>query len=169
VSVFTTADMSPFFGPVVGKYVVDVLNSLGYVARLVRLPVSEYAGFVPNSKNRVQVAVGFGWTADYPAPYGFFQGVLTCESFIPGTGGNANWALFCDPAIDRQMAQAVQLQATDPQAARAMWQGVDRALTQAAPWVPMVNDISNDLVSARVGNYQVSPLTGPLLGQLWVR
>jgi hypothetical protein len=50
-----------------------------------------------------------------------------------------------------------------------MWQGVDRALTQAAPWVPMVNDISNDVVSARVGNYQVSPLTGALLGQLWVR
>jgi hypothetical protein len=38
-----------------------------------------------------------------------------------------------------------------------------------SPWVFLMNIISLEFVSARVGNYQYSPQWGILLDQLWVR
>jgi ABC-type transport system substrate-binding protein len=46
---------------------------------------------------------------------------------------------------------------------------VDRVVTRQAPWVPIFNRSATVFVSARVGNYQESPVYGPLLDQIWVR
>ena len=46
---------------------------------------------------------------------------------------------------------------------------MDRVVTGQAPWVPIYNRSSTMFVSARVGNYQESPVYGPLLDQIWVR
>ena len=64
-------------------------------------------------------------------------------------------------------AQAAQL--TDPAAAQMLWAQADRIVTDQAPYVPIFNSGFAEFVSSRVGNYQESPVYGPLLDQMWVR
>jgi peptide/nickel transport system substrate-binding protein len=83
---------------------------------------------------------------------------------------NLNDAQFCDPQIDRQIDDALAQQATNPDAARGLWERVDRQTVDQAPWVPLVNPKVVEVVSKRVGNYQYSPNGyGMLINQLWVR
>ena len=58
---------------------------------------------------------------------------------------------------------------TDPPAADALWARIDRKVTQAAPWVPVLNPAGVDFVSSRVGNYEHNPKWGLLIDQLWVK
>ncbi|HEY1001151.1 MAG TPA: hypothetical protein VGD83_16055 [Streptosporangiaceae bacterium] len=55
-----------------------------------------------------------------------------------GCGGTSN-GYFCDPALDRAMQRASQLEFTDPARSAAAWAAVDRDLTNAAAWVPTVS------------------------------
>ena len=64
-------------------------------------------------------------------------------------------------------AQAEQL--SDPTGSRALWQRVDREITDASPWVPLMASKDVNVLSKRVGNYQYSPDIGMLIDQLWVR
>ena len=83
--------------------------------------------------------------------------------------GSYNFGGFCDPHADQLASQAQAVQQADPAAARKLWAQVDRVVTGQAPWVPIYNRSSTMFVSARVGNYQESPVYGPLLDQIWVR
>ncbi|MGZ4401744.1 MAG: hypothetical protein ACXVRI_02690 [Gaiellaceae bacterium] len=64
---------------------------------------------------------------------------------------------FCDAGIDRLMRKALAEELTDPTASRALWQRVDREITDAAPWVPLIASKNVSVLSKRVGNYQYSP------------
>ena len=48
-----------------------------------------------------------------------------------------NYAEFCDPAIDAKMRAAARMQPVNAQLANRRWAAVDRALVDAAPWVPL--------------------------------
>ena len=85
------------------------------------------------------------------------------------TINNQNTAEFCDPAIDAQMRAAARMQPINTQLANRRWARVDRALVDAAPWVPLYNPKSVELVSRRVGGFRFNPIYGTLLDQLWVR
>ena len=78
-------------------------------------------------------------------------------------------AEFCDPHADQLASQAQAAQLTDPAAARRLWAQVDRIVTDQAPWVPILSFGNTAFVSARAGNYQESPISGPLYDQMWVR
>ena len=63
---------------------------------------------------------------------------------------NTNAAEFCDPRIDRQIEKALAEQATNPHAARRLWERIDRQTVDQAPWVPLVNPkISRRSLEAR--------------------
>jgi peptide/nickel transport system substrate-binding protein len=95
---------------------------------------------------------------------------LTCSSFLPKNPANPNQSEFCDHHIDRLVNQAVAVEISNPQAADALWQRVDRAVVNQAPVIPLVNSRAVDVVSKRVGNYQYSGNGfGVLIDQLWVR
>ena len=52
----------------------------------------------------------------------------------------------------------------------ALWQRIDREITDAAPWVPLIASKNVSVLSKRVGNYQYSPAAvAMLIDQLWVR
>ena len=86
-----------------------------------------------------------------------------------------NYASFCDPRIDAQVARARTLQTTNPSQAASLWETIDRELTNDAPWVAMKSFLSTDFVSRRTGNYRYcwlsgqTGLTGACLDELWVR
>ena len=152
-----------------GSYLLSVLASLGYKARLKLVsPDSNYYSTVADSRNQVQVGPA-GWNADFPSASDFFSPNLTCASFKPHTHTNGNFAAFCNPTIDREISQARTLQTADPQAAVALWSKIDREVVDQSPWVAYDNIQQLDFVSRRVGDYTYNPQWGPLLDQLWVR
>jgi YVTN family beta-propeller protein len=151
----------------IGPYAVKLLRSLGYRATM-KVRGGAYFAVVGDSRTKAQIGTN-EWIADYPAASGFFSPVLTCASFLPNNPANANDAQFCDPRIDGQIERALAEQATNPDAARGLWESIDRQTVDQAPWVPLVNPKAVDVFSKRVGNYQYSPPLGVLIDQLWVR
>jgi YVTN family beta-propeller protein len=143
------------------RVAVKVLHSLGYRVTLKPVRGDAYWGRVEDSRNRAQIGFyGHNGGGD-PSPANFLVGLFSC---------NNNVSEFCNPSIDRQMRKAQAEQTSDPVGARALWQRVDREVTDAAPWVPLIATKDVTFLSKRVGNYQFSPDgNGLLIDQLWVR
>jgi YVTN family beta-propeller protein len=152
----------------VGSYLVRLLKDLGYRANLRIVSTDRFFRMISNSSSKIQMGL-VSWGADYPDPSSFFLPILSCRSFYRAPASTGNYAEFCDPRVDKLARQAQAAQLTDPAAARRLWAQVDRIVTDQAPWVPLLNQASTEFVSSRVGNYQESPLYGPLLDQMWVR
>ena len=148
-----------FVPPGVAAYFASVLRALGYRVRLHLVPFSTIT--MP-MRERFQISTDGDWLADYPDPSSYIPQFLGCG------GGNSN-GYFCDPALDRAMRQASQLELTDPTRAAAAWAAVDRRLTDAAAWVPTVSLRDVELTSGRLGNYQYNPVWGFLADQSWIR
>jgi YVTN family beta-propeller protein len=143
-----------------GDYVVGVLRDLGYRARLKAITsfdrYTKVLFYRPRNYATFQIAQ-LRWFLDYPAASGFINaGIFDCS-------------YFCDRAIDRTIARARTLQATDPVAANELWGRIDRELTDQAPWLFLYNNKQADFVSSRVGNFQYNVRYGILLDQLWVK
>jgi len=150
-------------------YLVPVLQSLGYKARVAYVP---HKG--PTWRPDRQVGVQ-GWgTNDYPSTNNVFLWFL-CSSITNNPKTNGNYAGLCDRQLDAQVARARSLDSTNLAAAAAAWHKADRMLTDDAPWLPMKVFVSTDFVARRVGNYRYcwlsagSGMTGACLDQLWVR
>ena len=111
-----------------------------------------------------EAQAGFvGWIANYPSPSQFTT-ISMCGAIAVGQ----NFARFCDPSIDAQISAALAQQARPPQQASATRAVVDRALTDAAPLVPLLVDTNVVLLSARAHHYEVDP-TGPVWDGVWLK
>jgi ABC-type transport system substrate-binding protein/DNA-binding SARP family transcriptional activator/streptogramin lyase len=154
----------------IGRYVVSVLNRLGYRASSKVIDNTSAAGAGALGDSRLHPQLGwFTWYQDHPTPENFVDPLLTCAAFRPATATNLNIAEFCDPAIDAGAGRAHALQQTDPAASSVAWAQVDRDLVDQAPWAPLYNPRAVTALSGRVGNYQYHPFWTVLLDQLWVR
>jgi ABC-type transport system substrate-binding protein len=167
VSVWAESNLS--YSMQQGRYLVGLLNQLGYRAGLKVVPTAEaYFTSVDDSRKRAQ-AGSWAWLQDYPNPIDFLLPTLSCRSFVADDANNLNVAEFCDRRISRKIDEAAALQQTDPSRATALWAKLDRELTDLAPWAVTALRGQIDLVSARVGNYQHSPQSGILIDRLWVK
>jgi peptide/nickel transport system substrate-binding protein len=146
---------------------VPLLRRLGFRAQLKQRPEPVYRPAVSNSRTRAQMGTAV-INSDYPTASSFFA-LLTCRSFRPNTPFNPNLSEFCNPSVDALIGRALALQATNVHAANLVWARVDRAMVDQAPWVPLWDLVNAQLVSKRVGNFQVSPQWATLIDQLWVR
>ena len=85
-----------------GDYFVSLLSDLGYASNLKFLGAQSIT-----DRSRAQIAVRLlGWIADYPSPSGFFEPLLTCDSYKPRSGTNTNYAGFCNAHVDSMIARA---------------------------------------------------------------
>jgi peptide/nickel transport system substrate-binding protein len=157
-----------FANGAVGSYLVRLLEDLGYRAHLRTVSNVRYFSAVTNVHSKIQAGLN-SWGTDFPTASDFFLPVLSCRSFYQDRTNTANYGQFCDPHADQLASQAQSAQLTDPAAARRLWAQVDRIVTDQAPWVPVLSQGATTLVSARIGNFQESPIYGPLLDQMWVR
>jgi len=154
----------------VGRYVVSVLDRLGYQASLKVITNAPSAGLGDLSDSSKRPQIGwFTWFQDSPTPSNFIEPLLTCRSFVPRSQDNLNIAEFCSRRIDAQIAHAVALQARDPAAANELWSRIDHELVDRATWVPLYNPRTVTVLAPRVGNYKYHPFWNVLLDQLWVR
>lgn len=152
-----------------GRYMVSVLGSLGYRARLKTIEPDVYFQTIGDSRVRAQTGY-YTWIAGYPSAADFIPPQFSCAfSRASPQSESGNFSEFCDPRIDAQMAHAAAVQVQDPAAAGVLWQQVEQALLAQAPVVPAYNRGNVDFVSARVGNYQYNPQWGLLLDQVWVK
>ena len=154
----------------VSAFIVSVLRELGYRASMITPPSSVLQANVNDSRRRVQ-ADDTSWAADYPAASDFLARFFRCSSFrLADPNATNDGSFFCDPAIDHLMDVAEREEATDPDEAATTWARVDREVTDAAPWVPLVSVNWVDFLSARVGGYQYDQaFGGPLLDQMFIR
>ncbi|MGI8620788.1 MAG: ABC transporter substrate-binding protein [Actinomycetota bacterium] len=159
------ADPLQFAG---ARRVAATLGHLGYRVHVKAIgDFNEYYSLVGKGATQAQIG-NQGWFADYPIASNFFPLLLSCDSYQPRAELNLNAAGFCDRRIDGFIDRATAAQASAPSTAAQLWQRVDRAVVDAAPWLPLINERGIDLLSERVGNYQRSPQLGVLLDQLWV-
>jgi peptide/nickel transport system substrate-binding protein len=167
VTVLYSADLGPPSPSLpTARYIVSLLNQLGYRASLRQAGSDTYFGLLGDSRNRVQAGF-FQWYSDYPAPSDFIDPLLSCGSFLSGNPGNVNTAEFCDPRIDAAAA-AIAGEPAAPVLAASRWAAVDHALTDQAPWVSLYYPRNLTVLSARTGNYQFHPYWNLLIDQLWV-
>jgi len=102
-------------------------------------------------------------------PTGYYPSASTFITPLGTWDAVSNSSAFCDPRIDAMVERVTRVQARDPVASQTLWREIDRAIVDQAPYLWLVNPIGADFTSPRVGNYQVHPQWGVLLGQLWVR
>lgn len=168
VTVLYGDEGAPYPSLATARYLVLVLDEIGFRASVRTTGAFSYWGTIGDSRNRVQAGF-FPWVQDFPAPSDFVTPLLTCSSFLPRSQNNFNEAEFCDPRIDAQIQRALSSQPVDPTAASARWADIDRELTDEAPWVPLYNPRDLTVLSTRVGNYQFHPYWDLMIDQLWVR
>jgi YVTN family beta-propeller protein len=168
VTVLYGSQGAPFPSLASARYVISVLDQLGYRASLRTVSQQAYFGVLGDSRDGAQAGF-FSWYQDYPEPSDFINPLLSCSSFLPGNPNNLNTAEFCDPQIDAQAEQALALEAAAPVAAANRWAAIDHELVDQAPWASLYTPRDLTVLSARTGNYQFHPYWGLLIDQLWVR
>jgi peptide/nickel transport system substrate-binding protein len=153
----------------VGRYLVSLLNQLGYRARLRTVPATDQSFEPGNSRAHIQGGL-FSYEPAYPAASEFLGPQYeSCQSFVPNSANNVNWAEFCDPRFDAIVRNALAADTASSPAAAGLWANADREFTDQAPMVSLVTPSTVDFISRRAGNYQYNPVWGALLDQMWVR
>lgn len=140
------------------QYVGDVLRSLGYRVQVRLVTHASLEHPAPAVFRSIQM-VPAGWG---DSPYGFVATWFVC-------GGTYVHGWFCDPAIDRQNAEARSLQTTNHHEAAARWTQIDHRLVDQAASLPMVNERGLAFLSTRIANYESHPYGGLIADQLWVK
>jgi peptide/nickel transport system substrate-binding protein len=145
-------------GELLGEYMLELLEELGYHGEVRPLPVEGF--YSPSNEFHMALAA---WGLDYPAASTFISPFLTCSA--PQTPRSG----FCDRGIDVMIERATQMQVEDPVASGALWAETERKIVDQAPHLWLVNPVDVKFVSERVGNYQYGLQWGVLFNQLWVQ
>jgi YVTN family beta-propeller protein len=150
----------------IGQVLIADLRTIGYRARLAYLPPQTIFGKPPSFYSRFQA--GFiGWYADYVAPAQVIPDIVGCS--VPQGPNFGNFGRFCDPTLDAKIANASSEQPLHPGLASHAWTAIDREIVNRAIDAPIDNQLNEDFVARRVGNYQYNPQWGVLVDQMWVR
>ena len=151
----------PGFWELAAKGAVRALEQLGYRASIRRAEGLEaYIEKVNDEETRGVQAGMIGW---YGIP-------LMASSDLPLLRCSPpDLSFFCDRQLDRRIARALAIEATDSDRATVLWERIERDLVDLAPWVPLFTPSHGVLVSKRVGNYQFNPEWKILFDQIWVR
>lgn len=155
-------------GQATGLYFKDLLQRLGYKAKLKLLAPAVSNPLAKNSKNKVQMTLSV-WFQDYPAASDFLAILASCKSFVPNSNSNPNIEEYCDKKVQAQMDKAAALGQTHQAAANRLWAQIDKQVTDAAAMVVMTNPRAITFVSKRVGNFQFNPQWQFLVDQAWVQ
>jgi class 3 adenylate cyclase/ABC-type transport system substrate-binding protein len=133
-------------GPTPGRYVVELLNTLGFRARLV--PATE-EGLPTEDHLDVQLA---GWAMDYLGASDFIQ-------------------VWPAPLTASELNDAFRKQGEGQYQGTRAWAAADKRIADFAMVIPIAAGSSLGFTSRRVGNYQFAPVIGnsPLIDQMWVR
>jgi peptide/nickel transport system substrate-binding protein len=126
--------------------------------------LNHWFGFTDNPSNDWNAGLQ-SWSADFPAASNYLADLASCDPDLEPY----NLSSYCDQEIDNAIAAALEQQVADPARASDAWAAIDRAVVDAAAYIPYGNNLRQDFVSRRVANTLVHPVTGPLIAQMWVQ
>ena len=128
------------------KYLVSLLNRIGFRARPRVVTASNYWTTLSDEKTRAQI--GFAnWVQDYPNPLDWFGVLLNGRAITPTH--NENYANFGPEWVNGAIATLAKQPNLTPKVDRS-WAALDRRVMKLAPWAPFLNGQETDFFSARV-------------------
>ena len=150
------------------SYLQNVLRQIGYEAELRSLALNVQFTYIQNTGNKVQISLT-DWNADYPAASDYLHVLYGCDSFHPGSDNSIDISGYCSKDLDDEAARAEAAMLTDPRQATALWQDVDRKITDLSLAANLIQEKWIDIVSSRLGHYTFSELDHMIFSQVWVR
>ena len=152
-----------------GRFMATLLATLGFRVRLRSVGVNTYFARIADSRTRAQIGY-LGWFSDFPSDAGFLPPQFTCSAFVKANPQrNQDPSGYCNPAVDRTLAEASAAQSQNPPEAAALWQRAERMILHQAPIVPTYNKDNVSFIGSHVGNFEENPQWGVLVDQLWMR
>jgi YVTN family beta-propeller protein len=148
VTVWTVSDNGA--ADPVARTLAATLRRLGYRAR-VHVLSSDRLGRLPAHARWAMQLLPIEFGPDYPSPSEIFSLFLACR-------GAFTWRQFCDHRLDHRLRHLDALTVRSPARAAALWPDLDRQMVRRAVWIPLVDDRIVDVTSARLRNYQFSPV-----------
>jgi peptide/nickel transport system substrate-binding protein len=142
-----------------GEYLQDVLERLGFQAKLKEVSGSSYFTLIGNSSTPELDAGWSNWLLDYPHPNDYFEPQLSGQSIAPIA--NNNWANFDDPAVNRKIDELRRQQLGPRQ--EAEYAALDREVMRQAPWAPFGTLTLGTFVSSKIDLDKV--IVSPIFGQ----
>lgn len=142
-----------------GAYYADVLNKLGFNAKLKTLNADNYYTVIGNLSTP---DLDTGWTAfiqDYPHPNDFFQPQLAGESIYPTF--NTNFAQIDVPKLNDKIARLAEETLGPKQ--ESEYAELDKEYMEEAPWVPYGHSTLSTFVSSEIDLDKV--IFNPTFGQ----
>jgi peptide/nickel transport system substrate-binding protein len=129
-----------------GAYYQDVLNKLGFNAKLKTINADNYFQIIGN-ETTPDLDTGFtNWYEDYPNPNDFFQPLLAGESIAPTN--NTNFSRTDIPELNEKIAKLAKEPLGSKQ--EAEYAEVDRAYMEAAVWVPYGTNTTSTFVDSEI-------------------
>jgi peptide/nickel transport system substrate-binding protein len=130
----------------IGEYYQDLLNQLGFNAKLKIISGDVYFQTIGNEKTP-NLDTGFSdWFQDFPHPDDFFRPLLNGENVLP-TNSN-NYSHVAIPALDKQQNDLLKQQLTDD--VKTQYAALDKSYMQQAVWAPYGNEQFTTFVSDRL-------------------
>jgi len=115
-----------------GAYYQEVLQQLGFNAKLKVVGGDSYVNLISNTSTPDLDTGWFNWFEDYPHPNDFFQPLLDGNSIQPT--GNFNLAQIDVPELNRKIDELNKQQLGSEQ--EQQYADLDREYMELAPWAP---------------------------------
>jgi peptide/nickel transport system substrate-binding protein len=129
-----------------GAYYQDVLNELGFNAKLKTINADNYFTIIGN-ETTPDLDTGFtDWYEDYPNPNDFFQPLLAGESIAPTN--NTNFSRTDIPELNKKIAKLTKEPLGPKQ--EAEYAELDKAYMEEAVWVPYGTNTTSTFVDSEI-------------------
>jgi len=140
-------------------YYQDVLEKLGFDAKLKVLSADNYFTVMGN-RSTPDLDTGWtNWFEDYPNPNDFFEPLLSADSIQPTN--NTNWSQIDDAALSAKIAK-LGAEPLGPEQ-EAEYADLDREFMEQAPWAPYGTLTVSTFVSSAIDLDKV--IFNPTFGQ----
>jgi peptide/nickel transport system substrate-binding protein len=129
-----------------GAYFQDVLNELGFNAKLKTVNADNYYAIIGNETTPDLDTGWLAWLEDYPHPNDFFQLMLSGESIAPTN--NTNFARIDVPELNEKIAKLSEEPLGPEQ--EAEYAELDKEFMELAPWVPYGTNTTSTFVDSEI-------------------
>lgn len=129
-----------------GAYYQDVLDKLGFNAKLKTINADNYYTIIGNEKTPDLDTGWLAYFADYPNPNAFFQPLLSGESIAPS--GNTNFPRIDVPELNEKIAKLSEEPLSSEQ--ETEYAELDRSYMELAPMVPYGTNTTSTFVDDQV-------------------
>ncbi len=116
-------------------YLADVLNSIGFKAKLKIIDPSVYFTTIGNQRTKAQAGIA-NWFQDYPHPLNWFDVLLNGNRITEEHNNNYSNA---DVAAINDKIEALKKEPEINDDVNAQWAEVDQMVAENALWAPIVN------------------------------